>query len=294
MKYAILGSGGALGGALSKLYSQSSGENHAVRSFRREELDITDPASLDQMIDFKPDAVFNCAAYNNVDAAENESAQIDEINGYAVGKLAGVCKLIRATLVHFSTDYVFDGTNQNGNTETGQPNPLNAYGQSKLLGETEVARVKGNYYIIRTAWLYGGKPTGASAKKSFVEHIVEQAKSGQEIKVVSDQFGTPTYIPDLAIASQQLLNVHSPFGIYHLINSGRASRYQWAQEILNLTGLKTQLTPISYRDLPQKADRPQYSFLLNTKRPALRPWPEALKEYLSKTYALAKNSLNKR
>jgi dTDP-4-dehydrorhamnose reductase len=276
MKIVIIGKDGALGGELMSAY-----KNDTPRGYSHSDLDITDHAAVAQTIAAeRPDIVFNCAAYNNVDGAESDPKQADEVNGYAVGKLAAACAGIGATFVHFSTDYVFDGTNQAGSDESAQPNPVNAYGRSKLLGETETQRAGGNYYIIRTAWLFGGQATGTSAKKSFADHIMERAKAGQDIKVVSDQFGTPTYIPDLAAAAYELVRDRAPFGIYHLINSDRASRLQWAQEILNLAGLKAPLTAISYKNLPAKAPRPQYSFLLNTKRPTLRRWQDALKESL--------------
>lgn len=281
MRYVITGSDGALGGVLSELLRHPSG-NHAVKHFNRADLDITNQNALDQIIDYKPDAVFNCAAYNNVDGAETEPGRANEINGYAVGKLASVCRLLGATLLHFSTDYIFDGTNKSGNTESADPNPVNAYGRSKLLGETELQRIGGNYYIIRTAWLYGGKASGRSAKKSFVDLLAEQTRAGTEIKVVSDQYGTPTYIPDLAQAAYELVQDQAPFGIYHFINDGRTNRYEWAEEIFKILGLSPRLKAISYKDLPSKALRPQYSFLVNTKRPALRRWQSALKDYLKK------------
>jgi len=178
-------------------------------------------------------------------------------------------------LVHYSTDYVFSGKNKEGYQESAQPDPINAYGRSKCLGERLLQKNCANYYLIRTAWLYG------EGGKNFVNTVVELAKSGKELKMVNDQFGNPTCVKDLAAATHRLMRANQGFGIYHRTNSGSCSWYELALEIKRQTGFDSEVRPVSSKDCPRPALRPRYSKLINTKLEELRPWPEALKEYLT-------------
>lgn len=276
MKVVILGSKGALGSSLSKLYRK-----HEPKTWDRKEVDITHPESAEKkLVEFKPDVVFNCAAYNAVDKAEEEPEKADEVNGYAVGSLAKICNKIDAILVHYSTEQVFDGQNPAGYNETDIPNPVNRYGQSKLLGEVELQKYHDRYYLIRTEWLYAPH-NNATGKKSFNDIMLELHTNGHNLTGVVDEIGKPTYVKDLALASKELIDSSSPFGIYHLVNEGVASRLDWAKEIFKIKNIDVEIESVTGDTFPRKARRPHYGLLNNTKCSPLRPWQEALTEYLS-------------
>ncbi|MDD5222087.1 MAG: NAD(P)-dependent oxidoreductase, partial [Patescibacteria group bacterium] len=197
--------------------------------------------------------------------------------------LAEICSKLNIILVHFSTDYVFSGRQKTGYLEKYfDHQPVNTYGRSKLLGEVAIKKWanKGlKYYLIRSAWLFG--PFSHSRQhKNFVDTILRLAKEKDEIKVVNDQFGCPTYSLDLAKAVERLIIEKHPFGIYHLINDGFASWCDFAKKIVQIAEEKTKIIPCSSKEYPRPAKRPKYSILLNTKCFKLRKWEEALKDYL--------------
>ncbi len=274
MKVLILGAKGSLGQTFADVY-----RDHEVSAWDRAELDITDEDVVMQKISqLKPELIINCAAYNSVDKAEEERALADQINGYAVGFIAKAASTLGATLVQYSTGQVFDGSKQEGYNEDDEPKPANAYGKSKLLGEMELSENAENYYLIRTCWLYG-RP--AAGKKSFTDMMLEMGQKEDSVDAVQDEFGSPTYVKDLAEATRALIEQRKPFGIYHLTNSGTASRYDWAKEIFTIKGIKSKLRPVESTFFERKAKRPKFEVLNNTKFIELRPWTEALKEYLS-------------
>ncbi len=273
MKVLILGAKGSLGQAMAEVYSA-----HEVSAWDRAELDITDEDAVTERIgQLKPELIINCAAYNAVDQAEEERMIADQVNGYAVGFIAKAASSVGAVMVHYSTGQVFDGSNQDGYNEDDEPRPVNQYGESKQLGEIELQENTENFYLIRTCWLYG-KP--AAGKKSFTDLMLEIAKRGEPINAVKNEFGNPTYVVDLAQATAALIQQKKPFGIYHLINSGQASRYDWAKEIFAIKNLEAELNPVDSSFFERKAKRPKYEVLNNTKYIELRPWTEALREYL--------------
>ncbi len=284
MKILILGAKGSLGQTFVDLYSAGGGsafggKDTNVTAWDREELDITKENLVSEQIEkIKPHLVINCAAYNSVDKAEEERGVAEMINGTAVGFIAKACDAVGATMVHYSTGQVFDGTNSEGYNEDDKPIPVNAYGRSKLLGEMELQENIDNFYLIRTCWLYG-KP--AAGKKSFTDLILELAAQGTTVNAVNNEFGSPTYVLDLAHATRALIGQQKPFGIYHLINSGVASRYDWTKEIFMTKGIKSEFNSVASNFFQRKAKRPKYEVLNNTKFIELRSWTEALKEYLS-------------
>lgn len=275
MKILILGAKGMLGQEFLRVLKKQD-----VTGWDRDELDITDETAVNSKLSgLKPDLVINCSAYNAVDKAEEDRQAAESVNGTAVGYLAKTCASLDVPLVHFSSNYVFDGNNPEGYNEDDTPRPLSNYGQSKLLGEIELQRNTEKYYLIRSAWLFG-KPGGG--KKSFVDLMLDLDSKDQPIDAIEDEFGNPTYVKDLAGAVVALVETKKPFGIYHLVNTGSCSWYDLAKEIFIIKNIVVQLNSIRVEEYikKRKALRPKFGVLNNTKFIQLRPWTEALREYL--------------
>jgi dTDP-4-dehydrorhamnose reductase len=272
MHVLIIGAKGMLGKALQKQF-----EADQVIAWDRDELDITDREQVLKHLPIcEPDMVINVAAYTNVEKAEEEEDVANKINGDAVGYLAEACAKLNIPLVHISTDYVFSGDKKDGYVEEETPSePLSAYGRSKLLGEQLLQKNTQKYWLIRTAWLFG--PQG----KNFVETMISLGKDKKEINVVGDQHGSPTYTRDLAKAIFKLTHEQSPFGIYHLTNGGVATWAEFASEIFRIMEMPVKVNAVTTVEYPTKAERPAFSILRNTKRPLLRNWQEALKDYIN-------------
>ena len=243
------------------------------------EVDMTRPAIVEQICDFHPDVVINAAAWTNVDAAEDAPEACYAVNVTGVQHLAAACQRSRAALVQVSTNEVFPGQPGRFYREwdaTGAASGV--YAASKDAAERLVrSLLAGRFYIVRTAWLYhnGGN--------NFIAKIIAAADKHGSLRVVADEFGNPTYAPDLAAAIAQLIATQH-FGIYHFTNSGVCSRYEWAGEILRLAGRgHVPVTPISAAEWPRRTTPPAHAILLNTAGAALgitlRPWQEALAAY---------------
>jgi dTDP-4-dehydrorhamnose reductase len=279
-KILIIGAKGMLGQQLVKVFSED--KNYQVIGWDKEEIDIANFEEIREKISVKKsDIIINSAAYNNVDGCEEQEGLANLINGYAVGYLANVAQEINALIVHYSTGYIFDGE-KDGYREDDRPQPISKYAFSKHLGEKELVRGTNKFYLIRTNLLFGPAVLVPGAKKSFVDLILELAERQDSFKFVSDEISNPTYVIDLAVATKKLIEEKHSFGIYHLVNEGRASWYDWAQEIFRLSELKKEIMAIKSEQYPRPAKRPKNSVLLNTKFPKLRSWQEALAEYLQK------------
>jgi len=226
------------------------------------ELNITDKDAIRKMIDGeKISVVVNCAAYTNVDKAEDDETTADLLNNKAVKNIAEACKEIDATLIHISTDYVFQGDKNTPRKEDEQTNPMGAYGRTKLAGEESVKHSGCKYIIIRTAWLYS--PFG----KNFVKTMRKLTSDKDSIKVVFDQVGTPTYAGDLAAVIYKIIenNMLGKTGFYHFSNEGVCSWYDFAQEICALSGNSCDVEPCHSDEFPSKVQRPSFSVLDKTK-----------------------------
>lgn len=271
----ILGARGMLGHALVRAFHDED-----VTAWDKEHLDLTDEQAVAEAIPLlAPEVVINAAAYTDVERAEEDLEEADAVNGYAVGNLAVACADAEIPLLHVSTDYVFDGTKEDGYTEADEPmNPPNAYGRSKLLGETLLRENGKNFWLVRTSGLYG--PHG----KHFVDKVLNAAERTADLPVVADQHFSPTYTADLAQAIRRLLANRASPGVYHLVNSGVATWADMADIILR-TSPGVRIERVSSTDPVFlsifRAPRPRWSALLNTKRPALRQWKEALLDYLT-------------
>jgi dTDP-4-dehydrorhamnose reductase len=228
--------------------------------------------------------VVNCAAYNFVDKAESEPETAFAVNAWAVRDLTTICRDLDATLVHFSTDYVFglDGDRTTPYRETDAPGPMSVYGLSKLTGEYLVRSICPKHFVIRTCGLYGVWGSGGKGR-NFVETMLRLAGLGKPIPVVNDQRCTPSFTADVAAATAALIATGA-FGLYHITSGGDCTWYELARETLRLAGVTADLTPISSAEFGADARRPGYSVLSNEKLLAagvthLRHWTEALAAY---------------
>jgi len=258
VKILVFGRIGQLGSALAEVLS----DRYETRFIDQPELDLTAPESVrDHVQTYQPSIVINAAAYTAVDRAETEPELAHVINARAPGSLAYACEEAGAVLIHYSTDYVFDGTASMPYTETAATAPTGVYGQSKLAGEIAVASAIPRHVILRTAWLY------SAVGHNFVKTMLKLANSGQPIRVVADQIGSPTYAQDLARVTRGIIEVlnntrEDCFGLYHVTNTGTTSWYGLAQEVFRLTAHQDVVVqPISTEEYPTPAPRPAYTAL---------------------------------
>jgi dTDP-4-dehydrorhamnose reductase len=278
LKILIFGADGMLGTDLVKTFS----DDYEVIQSLEKDLDITSRKAVeDRILALKPAWVINSAAYTDVDGAETNREKAFAVNSTGVENIALACTKAKAKLIHFSTDYVFDGTKKEPYTETDPTNPINVYGASKLEGEKKVQKATKEYYILRTQWLYGKNG------KNFVYTVLKLFSERDELRIVNDQIGSPTYTVDLAKATREFIEVTPPFGIYNVSNSGHCSWYDFALEIalkIKKTGVK--ITPVSSEEFPRPAKRPKNSRLDRNKFEKvhitpMRRWESALRGYIS-------------
>ncbi|MFA5991588.1 MAG: dTDP-4-dehydrorhamnose reductase [Candidatus Doudnabacteria bacterium] len=273
----ILGSKGMLGGQLIKVFGRGA------IGWDREDIDVTDTVNLkSKILNLKsaPQAVINCVAYNDVDGAEKDPFLAGKLNRQAPRELAQICKDLSIPLVHFSTNYVFDGE-KGEYAEKDLPHPQSVYGETKFQGELEIVKNTNRYYIIRTSVLFGLSGESKLAKKSFVDLMLSLSEKQNTIKVVADEINSLTFAPDLAQAVKKLLDDKKDFGVYHITNSGQASWFDFAQEIFRILNKQIVLEPVSAVEFKRTAKRPKKAVLLNTKLPSMRSWQEALREFLN-------------
>lgn len=280
MKLILLGKNGMLGSNFLKQISSIEGDNQ-VFAFDHHGLDILDYSKVAEVVDsIKPDFVVNCVAYNDVNKAEGEEKDLAyKINHESLKYLSENLKKNNSKLIHFSSDYVFDGKKGDFYLESDTPNPLNEYGNSKLLGEKAILESEVEHFIVRTAWLFG--PNG----KNFVDKILEFSLIMPELKVVDDKFGSPTYTHDLAkfvLENFIFSNSLPAFGIFHGVNEGVFSRFDLAKKALMISKSNTSIKAIKSSEFPSKVELPDFAPLKNTKLPKLRTLEDSLFAYLSK------------
>lgn len=280
-KALVLGARGQLGTELMRVLAA---RGHSAAGLGREELDITRADLVEQAMRLhKPDWLINAAAYNQVDVAEREPLAAMQANGLAVHHMAVCCRDSAATLLHFSTDHVFDGRKPTAYTEEDLPHPLSAYGVSKLAGELYAQAYLEKLYVVRTAGVFG--PAGRTTNRgNFVELMLRMAAEGRAIRVVEDFYASPTYAPALAARSIDLLERKAPFGLYH-IGGSEISWYAYALTIFAQAGIHAEISPTNEREYTTPARRPKHSVLSNAKMEAagLAPMPpleQCIREYL--------------
>ena len=269
MKILITGAGGQLGRALQTVLTE-----HEVIALTHAQLDITRFEDTREAVGKHcPEVVINAAAYNNVDRAESDHTGAYKLNSVAPRNLAIVTADRGGALLHVSTDYVFDGMGLRPYHEFDLTNPLSIYGKSKLAGERAVTAHNNRHYIVRTSWLFH------TEGENFPKAMLAQANRN-DVRVVCDQYGSPTYAPHLAAAIAGLIGTGA-YGTYHIAGSGAASRFEMTQKLYQLFGVGTVAHPAATADFPRPAPRPRYSALTTVQEPEilLPPWEVGLAEF---------------
>ena len=243
------------------------------------EWDITDPRQVARLADLKPDVVVHCAAMTDVDGCARNPDLAYHVNAFGTQNVALACQRAGAALVHISTNEVFDGTATEPYREYDPPHAINPYGASKLAAEQIAARLLNKLYIVRISWLF------APGRNNFVSKMVELADKHGQLRVVTDEVANPTYAPDLAAAVARLIQTEH-YGIYHLVNEGYCSRYEFAVEIMKQSGrAHVSVLPITSDQFQRVSRPPRFAPLRNTVGAALgitlRPWQAALADYFS-------------
>ncbi len=268
MTWVILGANGQLG---KELYYLLKSSNIEVLGLTKNEIDLANPESiLEKLSKYPAKYLVNCAAYTQVDKAEEEIDLANKVNGLAVGQIAKYALENYIPFVHISTDYVFDGSSKIPYKETDQTNPQSVYGKSKLLGETETLLRNPKAYILRTAWVYGAHG------RNFPKIIADKLRNGESLQVVNDQIGSPTWTFDLAYAIIEVLEKKPDPGIYHVTNAEFCSWFEFAKEIAKSLKIdENKITPTTSDKYIRPAKRPSYSVLSNEKwvKSGLKPLP---------------------
>lgn len=274
MKLLVTGAGGMLGRDV-MLAADNAG--HQVIGFGHAELDVTDDEAVRAKVEGeRPDVVINCAAWTDVDGAEEDEEAATAINGAAAGAVSAAAASVGATVVYVSSDYVFDGAKATPYVETDQPAPLSAYGRSKLAGEDATAAANNRHFIVRSSWLFG---IGGS---NFVETMLRLAADHGEVLVVRDQIGSPTYTWHLAYGVVRLIE-GVEYGIHHMAGGGACSWYEFAREIFEQGGVECRVLSATTEMLGRPAPRPPYSALASGREHAiaLPSWQDGLAGYLA-------------
>jgi dTDP-4-dehydrorhamnose reductase len=280
MKYLITGNKGQLARAfINKFKGQSIDFNAPEES----QLDITDyNATVTVVSEYRPDVIINCAAYNLVDKAEQDKDRVFAVNATGPKYLAQVAASQKALLVHFGSDYVFDGRKENGlYTESDPVNPLNEYGQSKLAGEQHVMDQSDRFLVLRLSWVFG------SGKQNFIYKLAEWSRNNEYLKIACDEFSVPTYtgmVVDITLKAIE----QGMTGRYHLTNSGFCSRYEWAKLILSTIGVNKFIRPVTMDTFNLPAKRPKFSAMTNSKLASLLnvdipTWEESVRLFLKES-----------
>ncbi|HEU4737260.1 MAG TPA: dTDP-4-dehydrorhamnose reductase [Solirubrobacterales bacterium] len=278
MKVLVTGAGGMLG---RDVVLAAGNAGHDVVGFGHTELDITDSAALGARFELeRPDVAINCAAWTDVDGAEESEEEALAVNGVAAGNVAAAAAAVGASVVYVSSDYVFDGSKGAPYVETDQTAPLSAYGRTKLAGEEATATANKRHFVVRSSWLFG---IGGS---NFVETMLRLAATQNEVLVVRDQVGSPTYTWHLAYGIVRLIE-GIEFGIHHMAAGGACSWYDFAREIFDQAKVECLVLSATTDMLGRPAPRPAYSALASQREHAIElpPWRDGLSAYLSQRSA---------
>jgi dTDP-4-dehydrorhamnose reductase len=278
VRVVVLGAAGQLGRATATWWAA----RHDVVALTRQDVDLMEVEALEaRLVELSPALLVNCAAYTNVDRAESDALGALTVNAMAVRSMAAVAARVGATLVHYSTDFVFDGTASEPYTEESPARPQSVYGTSKLLGEWLAADAE-RHYVLRVESLFGGVYARAS-----VDRIVDALRRGDEAPVFVDRVVSPSYVEDVVTATAALVEQQAPAGLYHCVNSGETTWLGLGEEIARLLGREAdaRLRPIRMAEVPMNVKRPQYCALSNAKLRAagveMPAWRDALRRHLA-------------
>lgn len=278
MKLLVTGAAGMLG---RDVMLAAGNAGHDVVGYGRAELDVADPAALERKFDLeRPDVVINCAAWTDVDGAEESEEAAFAVNGAGAGNVAAAAAAQKAAVLHVSTDYVFDGVKGSPYVESDQPSPLGAYARTKLAGEEAVAAANKRHFIVRSAGLYG------IGGRNFVETMLQLAQDRNEVTVVRDQVTSPTYTWHLAYGIVRLIE-GIEYGIHHMAAAGQCSWYEFAREIFEQAEVECRVLSITSEEFGAAAPRPAFSALISQREHAIRlpTWQDGLAGYLAQRKA---------
>jgi len=278
-KVLILGAKGMLGQALVQAFCDDK-----VFAWDIEDLDITNQDEVsNNILHLSPDIIINAVGINAVDKIEEDEifyALAKKVNGDAVLHLVNIANQLQIPLVHYSSDYIFDGETGEDIDEHTIPNPQSKYAETKLLGEQHATKAD-KHYVIRLSRLFGNPGISDGIKKSFIDLMIEVSKKQDYLPGIVDEVASLTYAPDLANFTKQLVHGKYPYGVYHGSNEGGASWYDWAKQIFELKNIDIAMKKVQADSFVRAAKRPAYSVLKNTKGPKQQHWKDALKEFLS-------------
>jgi dTDP-4-dehydrorhamnose reductase len=274
----VTGASGQLAAFIIQAFS-----DREVIAHTRQSLDVGDPGVVARTVAaIAPTLIVNCAAFNDVDGAEDRAVDALAINAFAVRSLARAAEAAGATLVHYGTDFVLNSDRREPHGEDLRPAPRGVYASSKLLGEW-FARESPRAYVLRVESLFGA-PAGWTGRRGTLDHIVDGLQQGREVKVLTDRIVSPSYSKDVAAATRHLLTSGAPYGVYHCVNDGHASWHDVAAEAARMLGVSPRLVPITVDRLPLRVPRPRYCALSTTKLAAagfaMPTWQDGLRRWL--------------
>jgi dTDP-4-dehydrorhamnose reductase len=275
----VTGAGSQLAAFIVQAFS-----DRQVIALTRSSLDVTDPAQVARAVaDAAPTLIVNCAAFNDVDGAEDRAIEAIAVNALAVRSLARAAEAAGATFVHYSTDFVLNSDSDEPHGEDVRPRPAGVYASSKLLGEW-LALETPRAYVLRVESLFGS-PAGWNGRRGTVDHIVDGIREGRDVRVFTDRIVSPSYSKDVAEATRHLVTSAAPAGLYHCVNDGHASWYDVATETAAILGIEPRLVPITVDQLPLRVARPRYCALSTKKLAAtgfsMPTWRDALQRWLA-------------
>ena len=282
MRCLVTGAAGLLGSAVTDVFRRAGDDVHAAV---HRTLNIVDSAAVERLVgEIHPDVIVNCAAYNDVDAAESHAVAALHVNAFGVKALAAAARRTGAILIHYSTDFVFDGERDQPYVEDDAPNPQSVYASSKLLGEW-FASDNPRHYVLRVESLFGGPGVRTGSRRGSLGTIVDRIRAGEVVPVFVDRTVSPSYTPDVAVATRALIESRAPWGTYHCVNSGSATWREVAEEAARRLGVPLTVKELTLASIAAPARRPRFCAMSPARLASLGivmpPWQDALQRFLA-------------